>query len=45
VTELTGRGIVVEFVKDNLTFTSEDNAMSKLLLSVMGVFAEFERAS
>jgi catechol 2,3-dioxygenase-like lactoylglutathione lyase family enzyme len=26
------------------TFTSEDNAMSKLLLSVMGAFAEFERS-
>jgi DNA invertase Pin-like site-specific DNA recombinase len=44
VTELTGRGVVVEFVKEQLTFTSEDNAMSKLLLSVMGAFAEFERA-
>jgi DNA invertase Pin-like site-specific DNA recombinase len=44
VMELTGRGIVVEFVKEQLTFTSEDNAMSKLLLSVMGAFAEFERA-
>src|SRR5579863_9923486 len=44
VTELTGRGVVVEFVKEHLTFTSEDNAMSKLLLSVMGAFAEFERS-
>ena len=44
VTELTGRGVVVEFVKESLTFTSEDNAMSKLLLSVMGAFAEFERS-
>lgn len=44
VTELTGRGVVVEFAKEHLTFTSEDNAMSKLLLSVMGAFAEFERA-
>jgi DNA invertase Pin-like site-specific DNA recombinase len=44
VTELTRRGVVVEFVKEKLTFTSEDNAMSKLLLSVMGAFAEFERA-
>jgi DNA invertase Pin-like site-specific DNA recombinase len=43
VTELTGRGVVVEFVKGNLTFTGEDNAMSKLMLSVMGAFAEFER--
>jgi DNA invertase Pin-like site-specific DNA recombinase len=44
VMELTGRGIIVEFAKENLAFTSEDNAMSKLLLSVMGAFAEFERA-
>ena len=41
---LTGRGVVVEFVKEHLTFTREDNAMSKLLLSVMGAFAEFERS-
>jgi DNA invertase Pin-like site-specific DNA recombinase len=44
VTELTGRGVVIEFVKEHLTFTSEDNAMSKLLLNVMGAFAEFERS-
>ncbi|HTB98129.1 MAG TPA: recombinase family protein [Terracidiphilus sp.] len=44
VMELTGKGVVVEFVKEHLTFTSEDNAMSKLLLSVMGAFAEFERS-
>jgi DNA invertase Pin-like site-specific DNA recombinase len=41
---LTGRGVVVEFVKEHLAFTREDNAMSKLLLSVMGAFAEFERS-
>jgi len=41
---LTGRGVVVEFVKEQLVFTSQDNAMSKILLSVMGAFAEFERA-
>jgi len=44
VTDLTERGVVIEFTKEHLTFTSEDNAMSKLLLSVMGAFAEFERA-
>ena len=44
VTELTQRGIVIEFVKEGLTFTREDNAMSRLLLSVMGAFAEFERS-
>ena len=29
---------------ENLTFTGEDTAMATLLLSVMGAFAEFERA-
>jgi len=41
---LTGRGIRVEFVKEHLTFTGEDSPMATLLLSVMGAFAEFERA-
>jgi DNA invertase Pin-like site-specific DNA recombinase len=41
---LTSRGVVVEFVKEHLTFTGEDSAMSNLLLSVMGAFAEFERS-
>src|SRR5271168_5662676 len=44
VTELTGRGVQVQFVKEGMVFTGEDSAMSKLLLSVMGAFAEFERA-
>jgi DNA invertase Pin-like site-specific DNA recombinase len=44
VTELTARGVVVEFVKERLVFTGEDNPMSNLLLSVMGAFAEFERS-
>lgn len=44
VSELTAKGVVVEFTKEHLTFTGEDSAMSKLLLSVMGAFAEFERA-
>ncbi|WP_067480638.1 recombinase family protein [Nocardia amamiensis] len=41
---LTGKGVRVEFVKENLTFTGEDSPMANLLLSVMGAFAEFERA-
>jgi DNA invertase Pin-like site-specific DNA recombinase len=44
VADLTVRGIVIEFVKEQLTFNGEDSALSKLLLSVMGAFAEFERA-
>ncbi len=34
----------MEFVKEGLTFTGEDAPMATLLLSVMGAFAEFERA-
>jgi len=41
---LIERGVTVEFVKERLTFDGDDNAMSKLLLSVMGAFAEFERS-
>lgn len=38
-----GNWVRVEFIKEALTFTGEDSAMSKLLLGVMGAFAEFER--
>ncbi len=44
VKTLTGKGVRVEFVKESLTFTGEDSPMATLLLSVMGAFAEFERA-
>lgn len=44
VRTLTGRGVRVQFVKEQLTFTGEDTAMATLLLSVMGAFAEFERS-
>jgi len=43
VRELTAKGVQVQFVKEQLTFTGEDTAMANLLLSVMGAFAEFER--
>lgn len=41
---LTQKNVTVKFLKENLTFTGKDSAMSKLMLSVMGAFAEFERA-
>jgi DNA invertase Pin-like site-specific DNA recombinase len=41
---LTRRGVCVEFIKEHLTFTGEDSPMATLMLSVMGAFAEFERA-
>jgi DNA invertase Pin-like site-specific DNA recombinase len=44
VQTLTRRGIRIEFVKERLTFSGEDSPMANLMLSVMGAFAEFERA-
>ena len=44
VQTFTKRGIRIEFVKECLSFTGEDSPMANLLLSVMGAFAEFERA-
>jgi len=37
-------GVVVEFVKEALVFTGDDSAISKLMLTIMGGVAEFERA-
>jgi|SRR5579871_1082056 len=44
VKQLNNKGVKVQFVKENLTFSGDESAMSQLLLSVMGAFAEFERA-
>ena len=44
VQSLTQRGVRVEFVKEHLVFTGDDSPMANLMLSVMGAFAEFERA-
>ena len=44
VQSITQRGIHIEFVKEGLSFTGEDSPMANLMLSVMGAFAEFERA-
>lgn len=44
VQHLTQRGVRMEFTKEGLTFTGEDSPMANLMLSVMGAFAEFERA-
>ncbi len=44
VQTLTRRGVRIEFVKEGLTFTGEESPMANLMLSVMGAFAEFERA-
>jgi len=44
VLDLTKKGVHVQFVKENLTFTGEDSPMSNLLLSLLGAVAEFERS-
>ncbi len=44
VRELTDKGVRVEFVKEGQVFTSDDNPMSNLMLSLLGAVAEFERS-
>jgi DNA invertase Pin-like site-specific DNA recombinase len=44
VNGLTNRGVKVRFEKENLIFSGQDDAMSKLMLSMMGAFSEFERS-
>jgi DNA invertase Pin-like site-specific DNA recombinase len=44
VQTLTRRNVRIEFLKEHLTFTGEESPMANLMLSVMGAFAEFERA-
>lgn len=44
VDDLTGRGVAVQFVKEGMNFTGKDDPMARLMLSVMGAFAEFERS-
>lgn len=44
VRQLTGQGITVQFLKENLTFTGTDDPMAQLLLAVLGGIVEFERA-
>jgi DNA invertase Pin-like site-specific DNA recombinase len=44
VQKLTRKGVRIKFVKEQLVFTGEDSPLANLMLSVMGAFAEFERA-
>jgi DNA invertase Pin-like site-specific DNA recombinase len=44
VNTLTADGIKIEFIKEALIFTGDDSPISKLLLNMMGAFAEFERS-
>ncbi|MEW8218000.1 MAG: recombinase family protein [Candidatus Thiodiazotropha taylori] len=44
VDELTLQGVTVLFHKESLTFSGSDDPMQRLMLQMMGAFAEFERA-
>jgi DNA invertase Pin-like site-specific DNA recombinase len=44
VKELNGKGIAVQFLKENMTFTGADSPINKLMFDMLGSFAEFERS-
>jgi DNA invertase Pin-like site-specific DNA recombinase len=44
IADLNAKGIAVEFLKEHLNFTGDDSPMSKLMLSILGGVAEFERS-
>jgi DNA invertase Pin-like site-specific DNA recombinase len=44
VDQLIAKGVTVHFHKEGLIFNGNDDAMSRLMLQMMGAFAEFERA-
>ncbi len=45
VQNLNKKGVSIKFHKENLTFSAgNNNPMNKLMLQMMGAFAEFERA-
>lgn len=43
VDDLNAKGVTVEFVKQGLRFTGDDDPTSRLMLHMLGAFAEFER--
>lgn len=44
VDEILAKGAAVHFIKENQTYsTTSDDAMGRLLLHILGAFAEFER--
>lgn len=44
IDRLAAKGVTIHFHKECLTFNGNDDAMSKLMLQMMGAFAEFERS-
>jgi DNA invertase Pin-like site-specific DNA recombinase len=43
ITTMNKKGVSIHFHKEGLVFTGADNPMNKLMLQMMGAFAEFER--
>lgn len=44
VRKLNKKGVIVQFHKENLRFTGNDDATSKLMLQLIGAVAQFERS-
>lgn len=45
VKDMTAKGVTVQFVKENLTFTGDSsNPFSELMLNMLASFAQFERS-
>jgi len=44
VESITRKGVSLIFHKESLTFTGDDSPLQKLMLQMMGAFAEFERS-
>ena len=44
IKEINGKDASVTFLSENLTFSGRDDAMSTLMLQMMGSFAQFERS-
>lgn len=43
VDQLVKRGVAIQFLKENITFTAQATPMDNLMLQLMGAFAQFER--
>ena len=41
---LTAKGVKVQFIRESLTFTGDNNPMANLMLGIMGSLAEWERS-
>lgn len=44
VQDLTERGVTVQFIREKLTFSGDDDKYARLMLHVLGGISEFERA-